>query len=172
MRARGGTPRAGRLRRALWRVWNVGARAPLLADRRGLRWLLAGRVVGAPILILAHRGRRTGRLHRTPVEAIVERPEASEIIVSPMRGKRGEWYRNVLAGGLEAITLRGESFAVRWRELSEEENREALGRYVSAHPVYGRAVLWFLARGHRLRGRSLDAVAVAIPMLALRRRSE
>lgn len=153
----------------MWRAWNVGARAPLLADRRGLRWLLGGRIVGAPIVILTHRGRRTGRLYRTPVEAIVERDATGEIIVSPMRGTRGGWYRNTLAGGLEEVTLRGESFPVEWRELSEEESREALGDYVDSHRLYGRVVLWCLARGHRLRGTPLDAVAAAIPMLALRR---
>ena len=162
---------AGRsaVRSALRRIWNAGAWLPVLADRRGFRWLLSGRLVGAPIVILTHRGRRSGMVYRTPVEAIVEDDAAGEVVVSPMRGRRGDWFRNIVAGGLVEVSLRGESFSPEWRELSEAENREALERYRSEHPVYGRFVLWTLARLHGLDGETLPAVAGAIPMLALKR---
>lgn len=122
---------------------------------------------GAPIVVLTHRGRRSGRTFRTSVEAIVE-DEQGEIIVSPARGERGDWYRNILAGGLVEVSLRGRSFTAEWRQLSEHENREGLARYTRQHPVYGRVVLWSLARLHRLPGPPLPAVARVIPMLALR----
>lgn len=155
--------------RAVRRILVAIARVPVLADRRGLRWMLSGRVVGAPIVILVHRGRRSGRVHRTPVEAIAEDPQSGEVIVSPARGERGDWYRNILAGGLLEVRLRGEAWRPRWRQLTEEENRAALARYRDAHPVYGRVVLWTLARTHRLSGNPLAAVAGALPMLALTR---
>jgi deazaflavin-dependent oxidoreductase (nitroreductase family) len=142
------------------------ARIPALADRRGLRWLLSGRLIGAPIVILVHRGRRSGRIYRTPVEAIVERP--GEIVISPARGRRGDWFRNIVAGGLVEVRLRGRSYRASTRELSEGENMSALRDYRSAHPIYGRIVLWVLARTHRLRGDSLGAVARELPMLSLR----
>jgi deazaflavin-dependent oxidoreductase (nitroreductase family) len=157
------------VRSALRRIWNAGAWLPVLADRRGFRWLLSGRLVGAPIVILTHRGRRSGRLYRTPVEAIVEDDASGEVVVSPMRGRRGDWFRNIVTGGLVEMTLRGERFRPAWRELSEAENREALERYRAEHPIYGRFVLWTLARLHGLHGETLPAVAGAIPMLALKR---
>jgi deazaflavin-dependent oxidoreductase (nitroreductase family) len=160
----------GRRRRLARRIWNAGAWLPVLADRPGFRWLLSGRLIGAPIVVLTHRGRRSGRAYRTPVEAIAEDPGRDELVVSPMRGRRGDWYRNILAGGLVEASLRGESFKAEWRELSEDERRAALGAYGREHPVYGRFVLWMLARLHGLQGDPLAAVAEAIPMLALRRR--
>jgi deazaflavin-dependent oxidoreductase (nitroreductase family) len=142
------------------------ARIPALADRRGLRWLLSGRLIGAPIAILVHRGRRSGRIYRTPVEAIVEQP--GEIVISPARGRRGDWYRNITAGGLVEVRLRGCGYRAESRELSEDENVSALRGYRDAHPIYGRIVLWVLARTHRLKGDPLAAVARGLPMLSLR----
>jgi deazaflavin-dependent oxidoreductase (nitroreductase family) len=166
--ARNGAARRSPVRSALRRIWNVGAWLPVLADRRGLRWLLSGRLAGAPIVILTHRGRRSGRVYRTPVEAIVEDHATGEVVVSPMRGRRGDWFRNIVAGGLVEVSLRGERFRPEWRELSESENREALERYRGEHPIYGRIVLSALARLHGLDGETLPAVAGAIPMLALK----
>ena len=165
----GDTPRRSPVRSALRRIWNAGAWLPVLADRRGFRWLLSGRLVGAPIVILTHRGRRSGKVYRTPVEAIVEDDATGEVVVSPMRGRRGDWFRNIVAGGLVEMSLRDERFGPEWRELSEAENREALERYRSEHPVYGRIVLWTLARLHGLDGETLPAVARTVPMLALKR---
>jgi deazaflavin-dependent oxidoreductase (nitroreductase family) len=166
---RRGAGRRSPVRSALRWIWNAGAWLPVLADRQGFRWLLSGRLVGAPIVILTHRGRRSGRLHRTPVEAIVEDDAGGGIVVSPMRGRRGDWFRNVLAGGLVEVSLRGERFKPEWRELSKPESRDALQRYQGEHPIYGRAVLWALARLHGLDGETLPAVAGTIPMLALKR---
>jgi deazaflavin-dependent oxidoreductase (nitroreductase family) len=158
-----------RAARWLSRLLIAMARLPVLADRRGLRWLLSGRLLGAPIVILTHRGRRSGKTYRTPVEAIAEDRDEREIVVSPARGERGDWYRNILAGGLLQVRLRGESFNPTWRRLTEAENVEALRRYRDAHPLYGRIVLWILARAHGLSGEPLTAVARGLPMLALRR---
>jgi deazaflavin-dependent oxidoreductase (nitroreductase family) len=158
-----------RRRRVARRLWNAGAGLPALADRRGFRWLLSGRLVGAPIVVLTHRGRRSGRVYRTPLEAIAEDAGGDEVVVSPMRGSRGDWYLNVLAGGLVEASLRGESFEVAWRELPEDERRAALEQYAREHPVYGRFVLRMLVRLHDLHGDPLAEVARAIPMLALRR---
>jgi deazaflavin-dependent oxidoreductase (nitroreductase family) len=158
-----------RISRLVGRVLVALARVPALADRRGLRWLLSGSVIGAPIVLLVHRGRRTGKTYTTPVEAIAEDEARGEVVVSPMRGRRGDWYRNVVAGGLVEARLRGETCGTEWRELAEAERFAALRRYRSDHPLYGRMILWSLARMHRLSGDSLDAVAHALPMLALRR---
>jgi deazaflavin-dependent oxidoreductase (nitroreductase family) len=162
----GTLPVSSRRRRLARKVWNLLAPLPALADRPGFRWLLSGRLVGAPIVVLTHRGRTSGRLYRTPVEAIAEMDE--EVVVSPMRGARADWYRNVQAGGLVEATLRGESVGRDWRELAEPERRAALERYLGDHPAYGRAVLRALARLHGLEG-SMPREVAAIPMLALRR---
>jgi deazaflavin-dependent oxidoreductase (nitroreductase family) len=139
-------------------------------DRPGLRWLL-NLFSPAPIVVLVHRGRRSGKIHRTPVEAIGGNEEGEEIVISPLWGERTDWYRNVLAGGLVEVRLKGEGHRLEWRELSDGERLEAVSAYRRDHPLYGRAVLRILARLHGLDGDPVQAVARALPMLALDRRS-
>lgn len=153
-----------RLRRALV----TAARLPALADRRGLRWLLGGRVMpGGPIALLTCRGRRTGRTYTIPVEVLVEDGERGEIAVTPMRGAKADWYRNVLAGGLTRVRLRGVAFQPDWRRLSVEEGRDALDRYRREHPLWGRLIVWGMARSHGRADDTLTAAAKAQPLLVL-----
>lgn len=157
-------------RHPLRRALVTAGRLPVLADRRGLRWLLNGRVMpGGPIVLLTYSGRRSGRIYTTPVEALVEDGERGEVVVAPMRGEQGDWYQNVLAGGLVQVRLRGEGFRAQWRKLSEEENHQVLGRYRQEHPLWGRIVLQGLAHGHGVSGDPLTAAAKTAPLLALSR---
>jgi deazaflavin-dependent oxidoreductase (nitroreductase family) len=148
----------------------IAMRAPALADRRGLRWMLNERLWPVPVLVLRHRGRRSGKLYATPVEAINEDRDLGEIVISPMRGRQSDWFRNVTAGGLVEVRLRGKSHEAEWREMSETENREALAHYRREHPLYGRAVLWMLMRMEGLSGEPIAAIAGALPMLSLKLR--
>jgi deazaflavin-dependent oxidoreductase (nitroreductase family) len=139
---------------------------PAALDRRGLRWLMRG-LSPAPIVVLVHRGRRSGKVYKTPVEAIAEDPERGEIVVSPMWGEESDWYRNVVAGGLVEARQRGEGRRLEWRRLSEEERREAIGAYRQDHPLYSRLILGMLVRLHRLTGDPVEAVVRSLPMLVL-----
>lgn len=134
-----------------------------------MRWLLSGKVMpGGPIAVLTHRGRHSGRTYRSPVEAIVDDQERSEIVVIPARGGQSDWYRNIVAGGLGEVRLRGKSFTAGWRELSESESVEALNRYIGTHPRWARSIIRSLVRHHDLSGDPLPAVAKALPVLGLK----
>ena len=154
--------RSARVRRIIGRL----LRAPAVLDRPGLRWMLKG-LSPAPIVVLTHRGRRTGRSYRTPVEVIAEDGERGEIVVSPMWGEQSQWYRNVVAGSSVEVSRDGESETREWRRLSDAEKREALASYRREHPVYSRVILRMLVSAHGLGGDPAEAVAEAIPMLAL-----
>jgi deazaflavin-dependent oxidoreductase (nitroreductase family) len=153
-----------RTRRIVWRVM----RLPAGLDRRGLRWML--RVwPGPPIVILVYRGRRSGRTHRTPVEAIAVDGATREIVVSPMWGERSDWYRNVIAGGLIEVRFGGETLRVQWRRLSEPEAREMIERYLREYRLYARMVGRTLMRLHGLSGDPREALPRALPVLTLTR---
>lgn len=49
-----------------------------------------------PWAVIVHRGRRTGRLYRTPVLAV---KRERTLMIAVMYGERSDWVRNVLAGG-------------------------------------------------------------------------
>jgi deazaflavin-dependent oxidoreductase (nitroreductase family) len=57
-------------------------------------WLLP------PWAVICHRGRRTGRMYRTPVNAY-RRGFTLAIVV--LYGAESDWVRNVLAGGGEVV---------------------------------------------------------------------
>jgi deazaflavin-dependent oxidoreductase (nitroreductase family) len=53
-----------------------------------------------PWVIVCHRGRRTGRLYRTPVNAY---RRGSTLAIVILYGERSDWVRNVLAGGGQVV---------------------------------------------------------------------
>jgi deazaflavin-dependent oxidoreductase (nitroreductase family) len=64
--------------------------------QRQYAWLLP------PWVIVAHRGRRSGRVYRTPVMAF-RRGRTLAVVI--LYGTRSDWVRNVLAG--DASVVRG-----------------------------------------------------------------
>jgi deazaflavin-dependent oxidoreductase (nitroreductase family) len=62
--------------------------------QRQYAWLLP------PWVVIVHRGRRSGRVYRTPVVAFRRGRELAVVI---LYGERSDWVQNVLAGGAEAV---------------------------------------------------------------------
>lgn len=144
-------------------------RMPGVLDRKGTRWMLQA-LSPAPVLVLIHRGRKSGKLYKTPVEALIEDDESGRVVISPMWGKNSDWYRNVVAGGLIEVHVRGEERQVELRELADEgERRAAMDAYRDAHPIYSRIILRMLASVNSFEGDAEQAVLRELPMLELRR---
>src|SRR5437588_2517224 len=98
-----GVSSRSRMARMLGRAMQM----PAVLDRRGTRWLLQA-LAPPTVIVLVHRGRTSGRLYRTPLSILVDDTERGEIVVSPMWSSESDWYRNVVAGGLVEIHVRGE----------------------------------------------------------------
>ena len=143
-------------------------RMPGVLDRKGTRWMLQA-LSPATVIVLVHRGRKSGRLYKTPIEILHDDDERDEVVVSPMWGRRSDWYRNVVAGGLVEVHVRGEERHVEWRELDEDERRAAINAYREAHPLYSRIILRTLVRVNRFEGDPEEALLRELPMLGLRR---
>jgi deazaflavin-dependent oxidoreductase (nitroreductase family) len=138
-------------------------------DRRGIHWLIEVLSPPPTVIVLVNRGRKSGRLYKTPLSILAEDPDRGEIFVSPMWSRDSDWYRNVIAGGLVEIHVRGETRQVEWRELDEAERRAAGEAFRHAHPVYSRMIARRLARLNWLEGDPVEAVLRNLPMLGLRR---
>jgi deazaflavin-dependent oxidoreductase (nitroreductase family) len=160
----GGVSGKSRGARALGRT----LRMPSVLDRKGTRWMLQA-LSPATVIVLVHRGRKSGRLYQTPVEVLVDDLERHELVVSPMWGRDSDWYRNVVAGGLVEVHVRGDQRRVDWRELGETERRGAIKAYRDAHPFYSRVILRMLVRVNGFEGDAEEAVIRELPMLGLRR---
>ncbi|GAA4863543.1 nitroreductase family deazaflavin-dependent oxidoreductase [Saccharopolyspora rosea] len=139
------------------------ARAPIPLFERGLGWLLGGRV-----MMLEHRGRRTGLARRAVLE-VLEREPGALVLVSGY-GRTSQWFRNVRANPEVRVWTGAVRGAPGCAEvLPPEEARQRLQRYRDRHPrssaVLGRVLgLPELASGDPLPpdiGRRLPVVRVA-----------
>jgi deazaflavin-dependent oxidoreductase (nitroreductase family) len=168
MQGRPGVGGKSRKRRVIGRVLRTLA----VFDHKGTQWLM--QVLAPPPtlrkIVLINRGRKSGRLYKTPLSILHQDPEHGEIVVSPMFGRDSDWYRNVIAGGLVEIHVRGDKRQVEWRELSEVERRAAREAFRASHRIYSRVLLRRLARLHGLEGDPAEVVPnLNLPMLGLRR---
>src|SRR5207244_2138664 len=130
--ARAGVSGKSRAARALGRTLRMSS----VLDRKGTRWLLQALSPPPTVIVLVHRGRKSGRLYRTPVSILVEDPERGEVVVSPVWSKNTDWYLNVVAGGLVEVHVRDEARQVEWRELDEAERRAVGEAFSDAHPIH------------------------------------
>jgi deazaflavin-dependent oxidoreductase (nitroreductase family) len=165
----GGTRRidvSGKSRRA--RLLGRALRMPSVLDRKRTHWMLQA-LSPVPVIVLVHRGRKSGRVYKTPLEIMIDHPWRGEFVVAPMWGKDSDWYRNVVAGGLIELHVRGEARQVEWRELDEAERRAAMDAYRQAHPLYSRIILRMVVFVNGLEGDPEQAVLRELPVLALRR---
>ncbi|MCB0940492.1 MAG: nitroreductase family deazaflavin-dependent oxidoreductase [Mycobacterium sp.] len=130
-------------------------RAPIWLYRLRLGFLLGHRM-----LLLEHRGRRTGSVRHTVLE-VVDRPHPGRYVVAAGFGRRAQWCRNVLADPRVRISVgtrrRVEATAI---PLSADEVAATITRYRRQHP------LAWSALGPTLSA-ALDAPLAELPMFEL-----
>ena len=104
-------------------------RAPIPLYRHGLGWMAGGRM-----LMLEHRGRRSGRARFVCLE-VVDRPGPGRIVVVSGFGERAEWYRNLRADAACFVSIgRLRRVPARARFMTSAEAAAALDAYQVAHP--------------------------------------
>ena len=131
-------------------------RAPVWLYRMRLGFLLGNRM-----LLLEHRGRRSGR-RRYAVLEVVDRPTPDTFVIVSGFGASSQWYHNLLADPHVRIS-------VGWRRnaaavatlLSPDAAEAALGRYAEQHPR-----TWDRLR--KTLEAALNATDLQLPMFAVR----
>lgn len=137
-------------------------RAPILLYRARLGFLLGNR-----FLMIEHRGRRSGRLHRTVVEVVGRSREAREWFVVSGYGRKTDWYRNLRAGHLQAIWLGNRRVEARARFLDDAEAAGVLAAYQAVHPRTASALLGQLGLSYDGTDEGRIAMMPQLPMVAL-----
>lgn len=119
---------SNRLRRGgmLW----LAFRFPVLLYRLGLGWLFGHRMI-----LVAHRGRRTGQIHQTVLEVVRYDPDRREAIVVSAWGERGDWFRNLRASPAVEVAIGSERYQPAQRFLTTDEIEAELEDYQRRHPV-------------------------------------
>ncbi len=129
------TQAAGTLPHQQPRRRSIGARLaawPVSLDQLRLGWLLGDR-----FLIIAHRGRKTGRLHRVGVMVLRRDPQGGEVCVAAGK-RRADWYRNICAAPAVEVRLCGRRYHASQRLLSTDETADILLAGRRANPFSGR----------------------------------
>ena len=101
--------------------------APTYLYRARLGFLFAHRFV-----MIEHRGRRSNTLYRTVVEVAGHR--GGEWTCASGTGAGADWYRNLVAGGLEALWLGSRRHRATVRFLEPTEAADVMAGYQRAHP--------------------------------------
>lgn len=95
--------------------------------------LVTNRVLGAFALslpgfgVIIHRGRRSGRTYRTPVNIFrLAHGDANDYVVALTYGSGADWVKNVLAAGGCAVITRGRTVPMTRPRLVRDERRSVL----------------------------------------------
>ena len=95
------------------------------------------RDTGLPVVIVTHRGRKTGAIRKTPLMRVVD--GSNYILVASQGGapKHPLWYHNLKADPDVEIRDKREVYTMRVREVVDSVERERLWNIaVEAYPPY------------------------------------
>ena len=95
------------------------------------------RDTGLPVIIVTHRGRKTGATRKTPLMRAVD--GSSYILVASQGGapKHPNWYHNLKAEPIVEIRDETEIYSMRVREVVDSAERQRLWEIaVQAYPPY------------------------------------
>jgi deazaflavin-dependent oxidoreductase (nitroreductase family) len=98
---------------------------------------LTFRDTGLPVIIVTHRGRKTGAIRKTPLMRVVD--GNNYILVASQGGapKHPLWYHNLKANPNVEIRDRSNVYKMRVREVTDSAERERLWKIaVAAYPPY------------------------------------
>ncbi len=93
-----------------------------------------GFVMGERFVMIEHRGRKSGNLYRTVLEVPGRHPGKNEWFVTSGTGPQADWYRNIEAGGVDAVWIGSKRNEASVRFLDAPEAAGVMAGYESAHP--------------------------------------
>jgi deazaflavin-dependent oxidoreductase (nitroreductase family) len=121
---------------------------------------MGGDWAGQPLLLLHHRGRRSGAEHIAPVMYLADADDPSTVYVFASKAgapSHPEWYRNLMAAGEGRVELGDEAYDAEASEVEGEARERIFAEQVRRFPQFGEYQ------------QKADGVRT-IPVVALRRR--
>ena len=116
--------------------WN----AKTIAEFRANEGRVAGPFEGAPLVLVHHRGRNSGREYVTPMMYLAHDTEPDIIYVFASKGgapTNPDWYYNLTAAGKATVERGTDEYDVSVRELSGEERERVYAEQVRRRPAFG-----------------------------------
>jgi deazaflavin-dependent oxidoreductase (nitroreductase family) len=115
--------------------WN----AKTIAEFRANQGRVGGVFDGAPLVLVHHRGRTTGREHLTPMMYLPHDTDPGIIYVFATKGgapTNPDWYRNLAAAGEASIERGTQTYKVTVRELTGAERDRIYAEQARRYPGF------------------------------------
>jgi deazaflavin-dependent oxidoreductase (nitroreductase family) len=111
----------------------------VIADFRANDGRVGGPFEGAPMVLVHHRGRRTGHEYVNPMMYLASERGDGAIYVFASKGgapTNPDWYYNLTAAGAGSVELGTGTFPVSVRELHGEEHDRIYAEQASRYPGF------------------------------------
>ncbi|HWF56958.1 MAG TPA: nitroreductase family deazaflavin-dependent oxidoreductase [Candidatus Dormibacteraeota bacterium] len=116
--------------------WN----ARIIDEFRANQGHVGGPFEDAPLLLLHHRGRKSGREHVTPVMYLLaaDDPDVRYVFASKNGAPDNPaWYHNLLEAGSASVELGRDTLPVAVRELTGGERESVYAEQARRYPNFG-----------------------------------
>jgi len=115
--------------------WNTN----VITEFRANDGRVGGNFAGAPMVLLHHRGRKTGRELVAPTMYLPH--ETDDDVIYVFASKAGaptdpDWYRNLVAAGRGAVERGAETYDVEVRELTGAERDDRYAEQARRYPGF------------------------------------
>jgi deazaflavin-dependent oxidoreductase (nitroreductase family) len=116
--------------------WNTS----VIAEFRANEGRVGGHFEGAPMVLVHHRGRRSGREYVNPMMYLPDATDDNTIYVFASKAgapANPDWYRNLTAAGAAIIERGTDTYPVTVRELSGEARDRVYAEQARRYPGFG-----------------------------------
>jgi deazaflavin-dependent oxidoreductase (nitroreductase family) len=127
-----------------------------------------GLLFGERLVVLVHRGRRTGAEHRTTLEPLEHRLIEGEYRVLSGWGLASDWYRNVQAAPPIELWVGSRRLRVTSRVLQPEDAAAAVRAHLLAHPFVSARIYADLWKALEAGNDALEKALTSTPVVAFR----
>ena len=111
----------------------------VIADFRANGGQVGGQFTGAPMVLVHHRGRRSGQEYVNPMMYLASEGGDGSIYVFASKGgapTNPDWYYNLTAAGAGTVELGTGTFPVTVRELHGEEHDRIFAEQARRYPGF------------------------------------
>lgn len=116
--------------------WN----SQVIAEFRANDGKVGGPFEGAPMVLLHHHGRKSGRDMVTPLMYLPDEQDATTIYVFASKGgapSHPEWYHNLVSAGSTTVEVGTESYPVSVTEVTGEQRDRIYAEQAGRYPGFG-----------------------------------
>lgn len=110
-------------------IMRIVFRLPILLYRLKLGWLF-----GRRMLLLEHRGRKSGLTRKVVVEVVDHDEQKDSYTVAAAWGRQSDWYKNIEAEPKVTVEVGRKRFAALAETLSADDAAQHLNVYATEHP--------------------------------------